>query len=65
MNRTENWIIFLLIVALAGVTCETIYLGDVVRQQQHTIRQLNGLEIGPDATPYIREYVPSPDLRKI
>jgi len=57
--------VVVLIAALLMVLSETIYLSNIVEQQRHTIRQLQGLELGPHDTPRMPAYVPDADERSI
>lgn len=49
--RVSMYAFILAVIFLLGMAGENIYLAQINRAQQHTIRQFMGLEDGPEATP--------------
>jgi hypothetical protein len=47
----ERWLFGALLLVILAMGATNIYIADVNQRQAHTIRQLMGWELGPDATP--------------
>jgi hypothetical protein len=58
--RMSIWSFALIWLAIGGVTAGNVYLARVVTNQQHTIRQYMGLELGPHATPVLPRHENDP-----
>jgi hypothetical protein len=57
--------IVILVAAFLFTVVVILYQADTIDQQRHTIRQLQGLELGPHDTPRRPAYVPDADERSI
>jgi hypothetical protein len=58
--RMSVWIFVIWFVASGLVLAENVYLARVVTNQQHTIHQYMGLELGPHDTPVVPKHENDP-----